>query len=178
MAIVAATGLLVGSAYGQVKASGIEPKKPDERVVELQNKGLLFPVYGLTAKGLKDTFSEARGKKRIHHALDIPAPRGTPVVSTDSGRVIKLFTSKNGGLTIYAADPEERYIYYYAHLAGYRKGLHEGMLLGRGDTIGFVGTTGNATPNTPHLHFAILRSKNIKHWSRGKPVNPFKVFIR
>lgn len=112
----------------------------------------------------------------MHNAIDIPAPRGTPVLSTDSGRVIKLYRSKAGGLMIYATDTTERFIYYYAHLDGYREGIREGRTLGRGDTIGYVGTTGNAPPNTPHLHFAIMRSANIKRWSRGTPINPFRVF--
>jgi len=146
---------------------------------ELTAKRLLFPVAGQTSsRGLKDTFTEARDANRIHHALDIPAKRGTPVLATENGRVIKLFTSAAGGLTIYTTDPTERYIYYYAHLDGYRTGLTQGLEIQRGDTLGYVGTTGNAPPNTPHLHFAILRSDNIKRWSKGLPINPYEVFRR
>lgn len=143
---------------------------------ELKSKDLLLPVPGVEPKMLKDTFRQKRGAQRVHHALDIVVPRNTPILSTDSGTIIKLFTSKAGGLTIYAADSERRFIYYYAHLESYRTGIHEGMKLARGDTIGYVGTSGNAPANYPHLHFAILRSYNVARWSRGIPVNPAKVF--
>ena len=154
------------------KASG---PRPDSLIPELRAKGLLVPVAGVTGK-LTDTFRQPRGGSRVHYAVDISARRGTPVLSTDSGTIIKLFTSKAGGLTIYASDPTQRFIYYYAHLERYRTGIKEGMKLQRGDTIGFVGTSGNAPANYPHLHFAIMRSQNIKRWSRGLPINPAKVF--
>lgn len=171
-------GLLGGSTAPalaqQTKASG-PSEKPMSMIEELKARGLLVPVAGHQGK-LTDTFRAPRGNDRVHYALDIRARRGTPVVATDGGRVIKLFTSKAGGLTIYATDSEQRYIYYYAHLDRYRSGLREGMPLQRGDTIGYVGTSGNAPPNYPHLHFAIMRSYNIKRWSRGIPINPAKVF--
>jgi peptidoglycan LD-endopeptidase LytH len=142
---------------------------------ELRQKGLLFPLPGERPK-LQNTFRQKRAAGRIHYAMDIPAKRGTPILSTDSGRVLKLHRNAQGGLMLYTADPTERYIYYYAHLDRYRSGLHEGQLLARGDTIGYVGTTGNAPPDTPHLHFAILRSYDIRRWSRGTPINPYMVF--
>jgi peptidoglycan LD-endopeptidase LytH len=143
---------------------------------ELRAKRLLFPVLGFSIERTKDSFRDRRGQKRLHNALDILAPRGTPVVSTDSGRILKLYRNELGGLMVYASDAEGRYIYSYAHLDRYRPGLKEGAPIARGDTIGYVGTTGNAPANIPHLHFAILRSKNVKRWSRGTPVNPFEVF--
>lgn len=174
-----ALGVLIAPAqvFAQTasKASGDSDAVPPV-VEELKSKTLLLPVPGIQAKSLRDTFRQKRGEDRLHHAVDIIAPRGTPVLSTDSGRIIKLFTSKAGGLTIYAADPSNRFIYYYAHLDGYRTGIHEGMTLTRGDTIGYVGTTGNAPADYPHLHFAILRSQNIARWSKGTPVNPVEVF--
>jgi murein DD-endopeptidase MepM/ murein hydrolase activator NlpD len=145
-------------------------------ITELKAKTLLVPVAGVQPNTLKDSFRQKRGSSRVHHALDIVAPRNTPVLSADSGRIIKLFTSKAGGLTIYTADSSRRFIYYYAHLERYRPGLYEGMTLARGDTIGYVGTSGNAPPDYPHLHFAIMRSYNIAQWSKGVPVNPAKVF--
>lgn len=176
--VILAALLSAAPLYGQVKASRTSPGKLDEALKELRQKDLLFPVSGYTMCGLRDTFSAARGSHRVHHALDIPARRGTAVVSTDKGRLIKIFTSKAGGLTVYATDPRERFIYYYAHLDRYQTGLREGMELARGDVIGYVGTTGNAPRYTPHLHFAILRSDDIRRWSKGTPVNPFKVFSR
>jgi peptidoglycan LD-endopeptidase LytH len=143
---------------------------------ELKSKDLLFPVPGVNTTKLKDTFRQKRGTSRVHHALDIVAPRNTPVLSADSGTIIKLFTSRAGGVTVYAADPSRRFIYYYAHLERYHTGLREGMPIARGDTLGYVGTSGNAPADYPHLHFAILRSYNITQWSKGLPINPAKVF--
>ena len=162
----------------QVKASGPAEDTAKSPVDELREKGLLFPVADISLDGLRDTFREPRGASRIHNAMDIPAPRGRAVLSTDAGRVLKLHRSAAGGLMVYTADASERFIYYYAHLDSYHSGLREGTQLARGDTIGFVGTTGNAPANIPHLHFAILRSRDISRWSRGTPVNPFKVFAK
>jgi murein DD-endopeptidase MepM/ murein hydrolase activator NlpD len=164
----------VASAQTAVKSSGDTTSFPI--ISELKSKSLLVPVPGVQPSALKDSFRQQRGQSRVHHALDIVAPRGTPVLSTDSGKIIKLFTSKAGGLTVYAADASGRFIYYYAHLDRYRTGIAEGMRLARGDTIGFVGTTGNAPKDYPHLHFAIMRSYNLAQWSKGLPVNPAKVF--
>jgi murein DD-endopeptidase MepM/ murein hydrolase activator NlpD len=143
---------------------------------ELRSRGLVFPVLGFSIERMKDSFRDRRGETRRHNAIDILAPRGTPVVSADSGRILKLYRNDFGGLMIYASDAEGRYIYSYAHLDRYRRGLREGAPIARGDTIGYVGTTGNAPANIPHLHFQILRSNNVKRWSRGTPVNPFEVF--
>ena len=169
------TGAMPAIAQTASKASGITAS-PTPMIDELRAKGLLVPVAGVTPAKLTDTFRQKRGEQRTHFAVDIVAPRGTPVVSADSGRVIKLFRSAAGGLMIYASDPTERFIYSYAHLEKYRPGLKEGDTLARGDTIGFVGTSGNAPDNYPHLHFAILRSYDIRRWSRGTPINPVKVF--
>jgi hypothetical protein len=132
---------------------------------------LTIPVPGVRAADLPDTFNEMRGTRR-HDALDIPAPRGTPVLSASDGRLLRLFTSVNGGLMIYAADATDRFILMYAHLDRYAAGLTDGMPLRRGQVIGYVGTTGNAPPNLPHLHFAIARAGNIRQWWRGTPVDP------
>jgi murein DD-endopeptidase MepM/ murein hydrolase activator NlpD len=138
---------------------------------DLRRRGLLVPVAGVPAARILDTFGERRGE-RPHAALDIPAPRGTPVLSADAGRVLKLHTSRGGGLTVYVGDLTGRFIFYYAHLDGYRAGLAEGELLRRGAVLGYVGTTGNAPPNVPHLHFAIARAGDMKRWWAGTPVDP------
>ena len=132
---------------------------------------LIVPVVGVRPDDLLDTFDEARGTRR-HHALDIPAPRGTPVLSATAGKVLRLFTSQAGGLMVYASDATSRFVLMYGHLDGYAKGLADGMPLARGDTIGFVGTTGNAPPNLPHLHFAIARTSDVARWWTGMPVDP------
>lgn len=138
---------------------------------------LTIPVAGVKAEELLDTFHEARGERR-HEALDIPAPRGTPVVSATDGRVQRLFSSERGGLMIYASDSSERFILMYAHLDRYAEEMSDGVALRRGQVIGYVGTTGNAPPNLPHLHFAIARSKNVSRWWEGTPVDPLPLLRR
>jgi len=139
---------------------------------------LIVPVRGIEPTQLRDTYDEQRGGgSRTHEALDIPAPRGTPVLSATGGRVLKLFESKAGGHMVYAADSSERFILMYAHLDSYANGLAEGQPLTRGQVIGAVGTTGNAPPNLPHLHFAIARSNDVKVWWKGMPVNPYPVLV-
>jgi len=135
---------------------------------------LIVPVRGVEPAQLRDTYDELRGgDTRTHEALDIPAPRGTPVLSATGGRVLKLFDSKAGGKMVYAADSSEHFILMYAHLDSYANGLAEGQPLTRGQVLGTVGTTGNAPPNLPHLHFAIARSNDVKVWWKGAPVNPY-----
>ena len=139
---------------------------------------LLVPVRGIEPSQLRDTYDEKRGgDTRMHEALDIPAPRGTPVLSATGGRVLKLFDSKAGGKMVYAADSSERFILMYAHLDSYANGLAEGQPLTRGQVLGAVGTTGNAPPNLPHLHFAIARSNDVKVWWKGMPVNPYPMLV-
>ena len=138
-----------------------------------QDSGLLIPVSGVLARQLSDTFTQSRGAGRLHDALDIMAPRGTPVVAVADGRVAKLFNSKPGGLTVYQFDAEERLAYYYAHLDSYAPTLAEGQQLRRGDVIGYVGSTGNASPDGPHLHFAIFILGPDKKWWQGIAINPY-----
>jgi murein DD-endopeptidase MepM/ murein hydrolase activator NlpD len=141
----------------------------------LRARQLVVPVAGASSSRIRDSFADARdGGARTHRAIDILAPRGTPVLSADEGIVLRLSTNTLGGITVYATDPSERIVYYYAHLDGYRPGLAQGSLLAKGDTIGFVGTTGNAPENVPHLHFQVMRmpSDRLQYWN-GEPINPF-----
>jgi len=110
-----------------------------------------------------------------HEALDIAAPRGTPVRAVDDGRIAKLFRSVPGGITVYQFDPSARFAYYYAHLDRYADDLREGATVRAGDVIGYVGTTGNAPPDAPHLHFAIFRLGPERQWWRGTAINPYPV---
>jgi murein DD-endopeptidase MepM/ murein hydrolase activator NlpD len=138
--------------------------------------GLLIPVQGVKPGDLRDTFTQARSANRVHDAIDIMAARGTPVVAVNAGRVVKLFTSKPGGLTVYQFDPAERVIYYYAHLDSYAPGLAEGQTLQRGDPIGTVGSTGNASADAPHLHFEVQLLGPEKQWWHATSINPYGRF--
>lgn len=141
----------------------------------LRTRALQVPVAGVKRSELRDTFADARGSSRAHEGIDIIAPRRTPVVAAQDGTVTKLFTSKAGGLTIYQFDPSATFSYYYAHLDGYADGLHEGQTVHRGDVIGYVGSSGNASAEAPHLHFAIFRLTPERQWWKGEPINPYPV---
>jgi murein DD-endopeptidase MepM/ murein hydrolase activator NlpD len=142
---------------------------------DLRSRGLTIPVEGIPASALVSSFSDARGGRK-HEAIDILAVRGAPVLAVEDGRVAKLFTSEAGGLTIYEFDPSERFVYYYAHLDSYASGLKEGEPLKRGEVIGYVGTTGNAPKNTPHLHFAISKLDADHRWWGGTALDPYLVW--
>ena len=139
---------------------------------------LLIPVAGVAAGELADTFNDTRGGTRRHEALDIMAARGTPVLAASDGTVAKLFTSVPGGLTIYEFDPTGTYAYYYAHLDHYAPGLAEGKTLKRGDVIAYVGSTGNASENAPHLHFAIFVLGPEKQWWKGTAIDPYPLLTK
>jgi peptidoglycan LD-endopeptidase LytH len=137
-------------------------------------RALFFPIAGGDSTRLDDTFDEPRdGGARKHNAIDIMAPRGTPVLSVDDGRILRLSSSAKGGITIYATDLEERFVYYYAHLDRYYPSIYAGRPLLRGDTIGFVGTTGNAPKDAPHLHFQVMRMPADHRYWNGDPINPY-----
>jgi murein DD-endopeptidase MepM/ murein hydrolase activator NlpD len=138
--------------------------------------GVIVPVAGITPSDLNDNYLQVRGGgTRLHGAIDIMAPRNTPVLAAVDGTIRKLFTSAGGGLTIYQFDQNEERIYYYAHLDRYAPLLREGQFVRQGSVIGFVGTTGNAAPDAPHLHFAIEMLPPTKEWWKGTPVNPYPI---
>ena len=149
----------------------------EEAVNYLLTRDLAVPVAGKSVQQLQDTFDEGRDGGRVHRALDILAPRGTPVLAADSGRVLRVRSNSLGGNTIYATDPQGRIVYYYAHLDAYQKGVVDGLVIARGDTLGFVGTTGNAPKDTPHLHFQVMRMPpDGKYWD-GEAINPYPLFL-
>ena len=139
--------------------------------------GLLLPVQGIAASALVDTFSDARSGGRIHDAIDIMAPEGTPVVAVADGTVEKLFDSKLGGLTLYQFNADRTLAYYYAHLQGYAPGIAERQAIRRGQVIGYVGSTGNANPEAPHLHFAVFQLGPEQRWWEGTAVNPYPLLV-
>ena len=171
------------TADSKVTASGekvtIDPNaQPPVTIAEgvtVGPAGLVLPVAGVKPEQLSDTYTQARaGGARIHDAIDIMAPEGTPVAAAADGTVEKLFFSNGGGgITVYVRSPDQRWIYYYAHLQGYAPGLAEGQQVKRGQLIGRVGHTGNASPGGPHLHFAINRMQPGEKWYQGSPINPF-----
>jgi murein DD-endopeptidase MepM/ murein hydrolase activator NlpD len=144
-------------------------------IAALRGRNLEMPVEGVDPRQLTRQFTDMRSGNHQHEALDILAPRNTPVHAVEDGTIAKLFLSKAGGTTIYQFDPAGTYCYYYAHLERYADGLHEGDAVRRGQVIGFVGTSGNAPANTPHLHFAIFRLTPEKHWWEGTAIDPYDV---
>lgn len=137
--------------------------------------GLRIPVAGVASGQLVDTFAQARAQgARRHDAIDIPSPDGTPVLAAAQGTVEKLHPSHDGGNTIYVRSPDRRLIYYYAHLSAYARGLREGMAVQSGQFLGTVGHSGNASPQAPHLHFAMWVADPALGWSQDAPaVDPY-----
>ena len=152
--------------------TGVIPKTAPE-AKDLASRELTVPVQGVEPDKLVRSYHDARSGGREHEALDILAPRGTPVVAVEDGTIAKLFNSKAGGITVYQFDPGQNYSYYYAHLDRYADGIKEGMPVRRGQVLGYVGTSGNAPKDTPHLHFAIFQLTDAKRWWEGTPVDPY-----
>lgn len=165
---IAATPGIDPSRREPVAVVGAEPSPAD----------LLIPVQGTSAADLTDTFIDARSEGRSHDAIDIMAAAGTPVLAVADGHVEKLFDSARGGLTIYQFEPSGRYAYYYAHLQRYADGLAEKQSIKRGQVIGYVGSTGNADPAAPHLHFAIFLLGEERRWWEGTAINPYPALTR
>jgi murein DD-endopeptidase MepM/ murein hydrolase activator NlpD len=135
----------------------------------------LIPVAGVRPEQLSDTYNDARSEGRVHNAIDIIAPRGTPVIAVADGRIVRLFNSEKGGITIYQLSADEKLVYYYAHLDRYADGLKDGHSARRGETIGYVGDTGNATPGNYHLHFQVYRITDPKRFWDGENLNPYEL---
>ena len=139
---------------------------------------LIIPIAGIKPEQLLDTFGDARSEGRLHDAIDIMAPAGTPVLAAADGRIVKLFQSERGGTTIYQLGPNQEVIFYYAHLAGYAPGLAEGSNVRQGDVIAYVGDTGNAGPGNYHLHFSIAVVSDPKRYWEGTNINPYPLLHR
>lgn len=145
-----------------------------ERLASLYTGVLAVPVAGIARSAIRDNWGEARGGgARSHHGTDIAAPAGTPVLAAAPGVVEKLFQSRLGGTTVYVRSPDRQMVYYYAHLAGYVPGLHEGQAVTTGERIAFVGDTGDAGPGNYHLHFGLQRTRPDERWYQGEDINPY-----
>ena len=159
------------TGVGDLPKIGRAPESPRE----LEERNLEIPVQGVKPEQLTRQFSDKRSGSRLHQAIDIPAPRNTPVKAVEDGTIARLFFSNAGGMTIYQFDPTEQYCYYYAHLERYADGLREGDRVRKGQIIAYVGTSGNAPKETPHLHFAVYRLTGQKRWWEGTPIDPYDI---
>ncbi|TCP67995.1 M23 family metallopeptidase [Sphingomonas sp. PP-CE-1G-424] len=180
--IVVAIGAFASMVSFGSDGSGIErripwrkPAPPTEvATVSVTPGALAVPVAGIPRKAIADSWNDARGGGlRGHHGTDIMAPSGTPVLAAAPGRVEKLFQSGLGGITLYVRSPDRRWTYYYAHLAGYAAGIREGMAVKAGDTLGYVGDTGDAGAGNYHLHFGLTKMQPGERWWQGENVNPY-----
>jgi peptidoglycan LD-endopeptidase LytH len=142
----------------------------------LRTRQLLVPVAGADMSKVYDTFNDPRdGGERVHRAIDILAPRGTPILSADDGRILRMSTNALGGITMYTVDPRSRIVYYYAHMDHYNDAMSPGREIVKGDTLGYVGTTGNAPKDTPHLHFQVMRWPADGRYWNGEPIDPYEM---
>ena len=153
----------------------LSPAQSDGAVKELRARSLTFPIDGFDVARIKGSFEEMRGGSP-HHASDILAPRGTEIHAVDDGTVAKLFLSELGGITVYQYDSQKKFVYFYAHMEGYAPGLKDGAIVKKGDVLGYVGTSGDAPKNTPHLHFEITIPGPEKKWWQTAPIDPYLVF--
>lgn len=168
-----ATGILIYLEATHQLAPRRKPPTRAEAPLVFKDTRLLIPVRGVDANDLRRGFDEHRSGGREHHAIDIHAPRGTPVLAVAEGTIRKLFTSREGGLTIYHFDAKDERCFYYAHLDRYADHLREGMTVARGQVIAYVGTSGNAPADAPHLHFAVTILPKTKEWWKGEPIDAY-----
>jgi murein DD-endopeptidase MepM/ murein hydrolase activator NlpD len=165
----------IGAAADVPVRDAAHPLVTQHDLADLRARHLLIPVRAVLQDSLVSSFQDAR-TGHTHEAIDIMAPRGTAVLAVENGTVARFFTSVAGGLTIYQFDPSNRFVYYYAHLDGYAPDLKEGDTVLRGQILGYVGTTGNAPKDTPHLHFGISKLASAHQWWGGTALDPFLVF--
>lgn len=142
---------------------------------QVRERGIIVPVSGVSQKALRDSWGAPRGGGRTHKGIDIMAPKGAPVIAATSGRILRLYQSERGGITLYQTDEDGRHIFYYAHLDRYAPGLRAGMKVRQGQVIAYVGETGNAP--VPHLHFEIQKQNAMRQWWRGEAFNPYPVLL-
>ena len=174
----AARPAATSSATEPSSASSSASPSASADVDYLRSRQILVPVAGADMSKVYDTFNDSRdGGERVHRAIDILAPRGTPILSADDGHILRMSTNALGGISMYTVDPQNRIVYYYAHMDHYNDAMSPGRDIAKGDTLGYVGTTGNAPKNTPHLHFQVMRwPADGKYWN-GEPIDPYELLI-
>lgn len=179
--LIFASALLALAPAASAQSSAIVPEDSSEVPIETVSErrfsadALLVPVEGVVPDDLDDTFTARRSGGRTHRAIDIMAPRGTPVLAVSDGEIVRVHSNRLGGKVLYLRSPNGEYDFYYAHLNGYADGVEVGMQVQQGDVIGYVGNTGNARRTPPHLHFQVLKRSGR---GRGTPVNPYRLFSR
>ena len=123
------------------------------------NKRPLYTTFPVTGKGNAAIGSfwgmERDGGKRSHEGIDIFAKRGTPVVAVVKGSIGYTGERGLGGKQVWLRDGLFGASLYYAHLDSIK--VTSGVSVNVGDTLGFVGNTGNAKTTVPHLHFGIYK---------------------
>lgn len=173
-AVLAAPSLAQAPVRARADTTSAVPVRAvSERALSFSAERLLVPVEGIAPDDLDDTFAARRSGGRTHRAIDIMAPRGTPVLAISDGEITRVHTNRLGGKVLYLRSHGGEYDFYYAHLDAYAPGLEEGQTVRQGDVLGFVGNTGNARSTPPHLHFQVLRQSGR---GRGTPVNPYRLF--
>jgi murein DD-endopeptidase MepM/ murein hydrolase activator NlpD len=172
----------LNGASPRSKAPAVEPPPvpvvSEDRlrdISRLRDKHLIVPVAGVSPEKLEDSFTAPRDGERVHRAIDILAPRNTPILAADDGVILRMSSNTLGGITIFATDADRQFVYYYAHLDHYDGRIHEGQSIKKGETLGYVGTTGDAPKDVPHLHFQIMKwPSDGKYWV-GEPINPYPI---
>lgn len=177
-----ARGIGAGSVHAVIARRldpGVHPAADAQfEAAWIRSHDLIMPVLDARASDLSDTFRQVRSGGRRHEAIDIHAARGTPVLAVTDGVIVRLALHDSGGVTLYLAAPDNQTVFYYAHLASYAEGVHEGMAVRQGDVIGHVGSTGNAGPGNYHLHFEMQTAADPQHSWTGKPRNPYPLLVR
>jgi murein DD-endopeptidase MepM/ murein hydrolase activator NlpD len=172
---VCAVVLTLAAACARAPAPSLPAPKLSDRDY-LRALQPMVPVAGVRVAKVEDNYNGMRGE-RGHDAIDIPAPRGTPVLAAVDGEILRVASNTLGGKTIYATDRAHRFVYYYAHLDRYAERTKVGARVRQGDVIGYVGTTGNAPKDIPHLHFQVMRMIDSRRWWEGAPLNPYGAFV-
>lgn len=167
------TPLPVPSVFYATPTPAINEERVQNIPIPSAGEGLLVPVAGIRSDQLTDAFSDARSGGRIHDAIDIMAPLGTPVLAAIDGKIARFFDSELGGITIYQLTDDGKFVLYYAHLQKRADGIVEGMPIKKGQIVGYVGDTGNAGAGNFHLHFSIARVIDPKRYWEGANINPY-----
>lgn len=169
-----ATNLNQAAAQGTItprsSADESEESQTEDSItddVEIPSDGDDLPVpvlFGVQAESIYDSYGDPRGRgSRSHQGLDMMAPAGTPIVSPTDAEVERIGRwSGAGEFVITEANDEE---FRYFHLKEPAEYLDEGDNIDAGHLIGFVGASGNATKDAPHLHLEIRED--------GDAINPY-----